>query len=64
MEEVNFYTWDWNEEAERINAAETSNTYGVIAQELEETRPHLVVVGEDGYRRVDYAGLMKELGAI
>lgn len=63
MEEVNFYTWDWNEEAERINAAGTT-TYGVIAQELEETRPHLVEIGEDGYRRVNYVGLMKELGAL
>lgn len=63
MEEVNFYTWDWNEEAERLNAAGIV-TYGVIAQELEETRPHLVEIGEDGYRRVNYAGLMKELGAL
>ena len=58
---VNFYTWDWNEEGKKV-AYEGQPTFGVMAQELEVTHPDLVVVGEDGYRRVKYDELYKRIG--
>ena len=58
---VNFYTWDWNEEGKKV-AHEGQPTFGVMAQELEVTHPDLVVVGEDGYRRVKYDELYKRIG--
>ena len=58
---VNFYTWDWNEEGKKV-AYEGQPTFGVMAQELEVTHPDLVVVGEDGYRRVKYGELYKRIG--
>lgn len=59
---VTFYSWDWNAEGRRVADPEQP-TVGVIADELQETRPHLVHRGSDGYLRVDYAGLLKELEA-
>lgn len=47
---VNYYTWDWKEYRDEP-------TFGVIAQELAKTHPHLVVQGDDGYLRVNYGGL-------
>jgi hypothetical protein len=58
---VNFYTWDWNEEGKKV-AYEGQPTFGVMAQELEVTHPDLVVIGEDGYRRVKYDELYKRIG--
>jgi hypothetical protein len=58
---VNFYTWDWNEEGKKV-AHKGQPTFGVMAQELEVTHPDLVVVGEDGYRRVKYDELYKRIG--
>lgn len=59
---VKFYNWDWNDEGKRI-ANPDQPTFGVIADELQETHPHLVQRGEDGYLRVNYTGLTKELEA-
>lgn len=59
---VQYYRWEWNDEAKRIGADDTP-PMGVIAQELAETHPHLVHMGEDGYLRVDYEGLANEQGA-
>jgi hypothetical protein len=58
---INFYTWDWNEEGKKV-AYEGQPTFGVMAQELEVTHPDLVVIGEDGYRRVKYDELYKRIG--
>jgi len=58
---VNFYTWDWNDIAK--DKGLDGSSFGVIAQELEETHPHLVVRSDDGYRMVDYGGLYQEIGA-
>ena len=52
----NIYSWDWNEDGKRI-ADPAQPTVGVMAQELQETHPHLVQLGPDGYLRVDYSGL-------
>ena len=59
---INLYTWNWNDEGKRI-ADPAQPTIGVMAQELRETHPHLVKRGEDGYLRVNYAGLNSELEA-
>lgn len=56
---INVYSWDWNDEGKRI-ADPAQPTVGVMAQELQETHPHLVEAGEDGYLRVDYKGLAAE----
>ena len=57
---VNFYTWDWNDAGKKI-ADPAQPTFGVIADELQKTHPHLVSRSDDGYLRVNYAGLASEL---
>lgn len=59
---INVYSWDWNDEGKRI-ADPAQPTVGVMAQELQATHPHLVTRANDGYLRVNYAGLVSELGA-
>ena len=58
---VRYYRWEWNDEAKRIGADDTP-PMGVIAQELMETHPHLVMEGSHGYLQVDYSGLQIEQG--
>lgn len=52
---INLYTWDWNEEGQRI--AGNQQTFGVLAQEVEEFRPSAVVRDDHGYLIVDYSKL-------
>jgi hypothetical protein len=52
----NFYTWDWTEEGKRI--AGNQIEFGVLAQEVLVTHPDAVVVGDDGYFRVNYAEIL------
>lgn len=59
---INVYSWDWNDEGKRV-ADPAQPTIGVMAQELQATHPHLVSRADDGYLRVNYAGLVSELGA-
>jgi len=59
---VNFYDWNWNDEGKRI-ADPAQPTFGVMADELQKTHPHLVKRGEDGYLRVNYNELAAELEA-
>ena len=54
------YDWDWNDEGKRI-ADPAQPTFGVMADELQATHPHLVERGDDGYLRVNYHGLVAEL---
>ena len=56
----NIYAWDWNDEGKRI-VSQIQPPFGVMADELQETHPHLVHECSDGYMRVDYAGLNAEL---
>ena len=49
------YTWDWIEEAKELGLG-TYNR-GVIAQDILETDPHAVFMGDHGYLMVDYAAL-------
>lgn len=58
---VNVYSWDWNEDGKRV-ADPAQPTVGVMAQELQDTHPHLVQLGPDGFLRVDYSGLAAEGG--
>lgn len=58
---VRYYRWEWTDEAKRIGADDTP-PMGVIAQELMETHPHLVMEGPHGYLQVDYSGLQIEQG--
>jgi hypothetical protein len=53
---VKYYTWEWNDAAKAIGAGDMPRS-GVIADELKEIHPDLVYRGDDGYLRVDYAGL-------
>ena len=57
---VKFYTWEWNEEGKKV-ARPDQPKFGVMADELQKTHPHLVSKGKDGYLRVNYAQLSKEL---
>ena len=57
---INVYSWDWNEDGKRI-ADPKQPTVGVMAQELQETHPHLVELGPDGFLRVNYGGLAAEV---
>ncbi|MGB3724815.1 MAG: tail fiber domain-containing protein [Glaciecola sp.] len=51
----NWYTWTWNKAAKALGLSGVSQ--GVIAQEVEQTAPHLI--GErGGYKTVDYAGVL------
>lgn len=59
---VNFYTWDWNEDGKRVAHPEQPK-FGVIADELKQSHPHLVKRGGDGFLRVNYVALASELGA-
>ena len=59
--EFNFYTWDWNEDGEKV-AEPDQPTFGVMAQEVEKTHPDLVTIGPDGFRRVNYGELYKQIG--
>ena len=50
---VGWYTWDWNDTAKQLGIG--GPTEGVIAQELIKVDPSAVLMGEDGYYRVDYS---------
>lgn len=58
---VNFYRWEWTDAAQNMGVA-SHPTEGVIAQELAKVHPDLVHPAQDGYLRVDYAGLQERLG--
>jgi len=45
---IKLYTWEWKEER-------NEPTFGVIAQEVADVVPEAVMIGEDGYLRVNYS---------
>lgn len=53
---VNYYTWEWNDAAKAAGFGDQPRS-GVIADELMGIHPDLVFRGDEGYLRVDYAGL-------
>ncbi len=50
---VGWYTWTWNDTAKAMGV--DAPTEGVMAQELIKVDPSAVLIGEDGYYRVDYS---------
>jgi hypothetical protein len=54
---MNLYRWEWNEVADKIGVSHYP-TVGVLAQELIEYSPDLVMMHDDGYFRVNYSGLL------
>lgn len=52
----NLYMWDWNETAKDV-LGETGSSMGVLAQEVMQTNPELVVRGDHGYLMVNYGGI-------
>ncbi len=50
---VGWYTWTWNDTAKAMGI--DAPTEGVMAQELIKVDPSAVLMGEDGYYRVDYS---------
>lgn len=52
----NLYAWDWKKQAKSV-FGKTGSDMGVLAQEIKETRPDLVVEFPDGYYRVNYGGI-------
>jgi hypothetical protein len=50
------YKWDWTDEAGPIVGNQPA--FGVIAQEVAEIQPDAVMVGDDGYLRVNYGALL------
>ena len=51
----NIYTWKWNEIAKSLGV--NNPPIGVIAQEVKETNPDAVTMGDDGYYLVNYGAL-------
>ena len=51
--EIGLYQWEWNDEAKRIGVGDQP-TVGVIAQEVKDKIPGAVLLGGDGYFRVNY----------
>ena len=52
---LNGVTWDWNDNADELQ--KSLPNVGVIAQEVEEVLPQLVITRDTGYKGVDYAKL-------
>lgn len=55
--DLNIYTWDWNEEAIAIGAGSQPTT-GVLAQEVAQTHPDAISVDQHGWLLVDYSKLL------
>lgn len=51
----NWYAWTWNDKAKSLGLS--GEAEGVIAQEVEKTRPDLVAM-KDGYKAVNYMGVL------
>lgn len=53
----NWYTWDWNDKAKAVGADKQDN-FGVLANEVAKTHPHLVSIDTTGYMKVDYRSIL------
>ena len=51
-----WYNWDWNEIGRSIVKDQPS--YGVLAQEVANKDSSAVIIGDDGYLRVDYTRIL------
>lgn len=52
---LGLYSWDWKPGTEHITAGQP--TYGVLAQEVEQTQPAAVLRHADGFLRVNYGAV-------
>jgi hypothetical protein len=59
---INLYSWDWNEDGKSNFPGQ--KPFGVLAQEIAETRPEAIVENADGWLMVDYAKLPEVCPAV
>lgn len=52
------YKWKWNDKAKELGA-DTLPNIGFIAQEVMEIMPNAVIIGDDGYYRVNYSMILE-----
>lgn len=52
----NFYEWEWNDKARSLGL-DLLYPAGLVAQEVNDTRPDVIEVGDDGYMRINYGAL-------
>jgi hypothetical protein len=57
VKKLNGVKWDWNED-NTDKVTKTLPTTGLIAQEVEEVLPEVVIKREDGYLALDYSKMM------
>ncbi|MDQ3370954.1 MAG: tail fiber domain-containing protein [Myxococcota bacterium] len=58
LERIRGVTWVWRDEAGPLGREPGAPDAGVIAQEVEAVFPELVVTTTDGYKAVNYTGLV------
>src|SRR5258708_7182203 len=58
LSKIRGVTWTWNEQAGPLGKIPGSADAGVIAQEVEAVYPELVETSPEGYKRVNYTGLV------
>jgi hypothetical protein len=58
LSKIRGVTWTWNEQAGPLGKQPGSAEAGVIAQEVEAVFPELVDTSPEGFKRVDYTGLV------
>ncbi len=51
-------TWTWNDQASAVGKQPGSQDAGVIAQEVEAVYPELVTTTAEGFKLVNYTGLL------
>jgi hypothetical protein len=58
IDRIRVVSWEWNDVAGDVGLKPGDRSIGVIAQELAEIYPELVLTNEqDGYQQVNYGGL-------
>lgn len=63
MQSIRGVSFEWNDNALHLGQDPGKADMGVIAQEVEQAFPELVVTGDDGFKRVNYNGLVGVLFA-
>src|SRR5262245_6844313 len=58
LSKIRGVTWTWNEQAGPLGKVPGSADAGVIAQEVEAVYPELVETSPEGFKRVNYTGLV------
>lgn len=51
-------TWTWNEHSAMVGKVPGSMDAGIVAQEVEAVFPELVETSPEGFKRVNYTGLV------